>query len=102
VTCKEFIASHTGRQFFDSFREFVGAFKTYVQQLTLQNQVVAEFQTEIDAVDANMPDSMPCAGCGEICLSSISVMLGWRGAVSLVCVKCAKEKGLIDADDTAN
>lgn len=126
MSFKEFVASHTGRQFFDAFREFVGVFKTYVQQLTLQNQIVAAhqqavgaeyqrqvdeanvsqavmeaFQAEADAVDANTPESMPCMCCQEPCSSETNILVGWRGAVSLICVACAREKGIID-DSNAN
>jgi hypothetical protein len=122
MSFREFVASHTGRHFFDSFREFVVAFKTYVQQLTLQNKIVAAhqqavarqryddpvvnqavadaFEREVNAVDEQTPDSMPCMRCEETCSSEVSVMVGWRGAVSLLCVKCAIEIGVVDASTT--
>jgi hypothetical protein len=125
MSFKDFVASHTGRQFFDAFREFVGVFKTYVQQLTIQNQIVeahqramgAEYQRQVDeanisqavmeafqaeaaAIDANTPENLPCMCCQEICSSATNILMGWRGAVSLICVACAREKGLIDDSST--
>lgn len=116
MTFKEFVASHTGRHFFDSFREFVATFKTYVEHLRTLNERMAEYKERIQAAtqqqgcqgncnhDEAPTSSMPaaamnvegdCIKCGKTCTTGTSVVLGYQGHVRLLCDPCATEMGVL-------
>lgn len=112
MTFKEFIASHTGRHFFDSFREFVASFKTYVEHLSAHNAQLAERkkayeeavekakqQQQQATIDTTQLEG-ECVGCGKVCQAMNSVVLGYKGTVRLMCDPCATEKGILKDDVT--
>jgi hypothetical protein len=100
MSFKDFIASHTGRRFFDSFQEYVGLFKELIEQLTSLNQNLelanSAQQAAMAAVAvAAVPEAMPCISCQEMVAMEDAVGITFRGETALLCANCAKQKDII-------
>ena len=99
MSFKDFIASHTGRRFFDGFQEYVGLFKELIEQLTSLNQNLelanATQQAAMDAVAIAVPEAMPCIACQEVVTMEDAVGITFRGETALLCADCAKNKEIL-------
>lgn len=100
MSFKDFIASHTGRRFFDGFAKYVELFQEGIAQLTALNQNLeranaAQHEAMSAVTLGAVPSSMPCIGCQEVVSMEDAVGITFRGETALLCADCAKEKDII-------
>jgi len=99
MSFKDFIASHTGRRFFDAFNRGVDLFQELIEQLTSLNQNLdlanAAQHAAMNAVAIAVPEAMPCIACQEVVTMEDAVGITFRGETALLCADCAKKKEIL-------
>lgn len=99
MSFKEFVQSHTGRRFFDSFGRYIDLFEKFVEVLAQMNNTMAAAQaaqqSALESVTPMIPAIMPCIECEELVPVETSIALTYQGTTAVMCVDCAKEKDLL-------
>jgi hypothetical protein len=112
MSFKEFVASHTGRRFFDTFQDFVAGLQEGVVQLTalvqtmrsannVQEQALARMQACIPHMPSNddikvIPDEALCVSCGQSTVTAVSLTILFQGTACVMCMDCAQKKEVLN------
>jgi hypothetical protein len=102
MSFKDFVASHTGRYFFEQFGSFTKSIAGLVEEIAklralLEMQCASQQRTELaeEMPIIPVPEAMPCIVCNEVVPTGASIAMLYRGVPALLCKTCAEKKGLI-------